>query len=270
MCLSTPTRTHANAKKVTKIVLDAGHGGKDIGARGQFSVEKDLTLAIVKKLGKLINDSLKGVEVIYTRTTDVYPTLPERHEIANKANADVLVSIHINSTAVKKTRTVVGHKTVKKGKKSIKQPIYKVTYDRTTRANGTETFVLGLKRNYQKEDAIGEYGENLVEEPGLLNEQDPQTAIIISQYSQAFLSRSVSLGNKIQSEFGRQGRADHGVKQMSLEVLAGCAMPGVLVEVGFINNEEEEVMMNSEQGQKDIAMAIFRGIKAYKADAERK
>lgn len=260
----------ANEKKVQKIVLDAGHGGKDVGARGQFSQEKDLTLAIVKKLGKIIQDSLRDVEVLYTRTTDIYPTLQERHEIANKASADLFISIHINSTAVRKERIQTGYKTIKKGNKKIKRPVYKVVYHRETAAMGTETFVLGLKRNYQKEDAIGEYGENIVDEPGLLNEQDPQTAIIIAQYSQAFLSRSVSLGTKIQSEFVKQGRNDYGVKQMSLEVLAGSVMPGVLVEAGFINNPEEEVMMNSEAGQQQIAMAIYRGIKAYKQEVEKK
>lgn len=260
----------ANGKKISKIVLDAGHGGKDIGARGKFSMEKDLTLAIVKKLGKILQDSMRTVEVLYTRTTDIYPSLQERHEIANKANADIFISVHINSTAVKKTRVLSGYKTTKKGGKTIKRPIYKVSYNHETAASGTETFVLGLKRNYQKEDAIGEYGENLVEEPGLLNEQDPMTAIIISQYSQAFLSRSVSLGTKIQEQFVNQGRNDYGVKQMSLEVLAGSAMPGVLVECGFINNPDEEVMMNSEKGQYEIAMAIFRGIKTYKNEVEAK
>jgi N-acetylmuramoyl-L-alanine amidase len=251
-------------------VLDAGHGGKDVGARGKFSQEKDLTLAIAKRVGKMLNDSMKDVQVLYTRTTDVYPELAERHEIANKANADLFISIHINATAARKERVLVGHKTVKKGKKKVKVPVYKVTSHKETKANGTETFVLGLKRNYQKEDAIGEYSENIVEEPGLLNEKDPMTAIIISQYSQAFLSRSVSLGTKIQNEFGAQGRANLGVKQMSLEVLAGSAMPGVLVECGFINNEEEEVMMNSERGQYEIALAIYKGIKAYKAEVEKK
>src|ERR1044071_896118 len=88
----------AAAKKVTKVVLDAGHGGKDNGARGEYSNEKDLTLAIVLKLGKLINDSMKDVQPFYTRVSDVYPSLQERHEIANQAAADLLISVHINST----------------------------------------------------------------------------------------------------------------------------------------------------------------------------
>jgi N-acetylmuramoyl-L-alanine amidase len=262
-------RVFATGKKVSKIVLDAGHGGQDVGARGQISYEKNLTLDIALRVGKLINDSLRDVQVLYTRTTDVYPKLIERHEVANQAKADLFVSIHVNSTAGRKERILVGRKKVKKGKKKVTVPVYKTIHHREGKAQGVETYVLGLHRNSQKEDAIGEYSENVTDEPGLLNENDPQTAIIIAQYSQAFLSRSVSLASKIQQEFASQGRNDLGVKQKGLEVLAGSAMPGVLVEIGFINNPEEEAYLNSNEGQKAVAEAIFRGIRAYKFEAER-
>lgn len=264
-----PLLLSANGKKISKIVLDAGHGGKDIGARGQYSMEKDLTLAVVKRLGRMIADSMQTVQVIYTRTTDDYPTLPERHEIANRGNADVFISVHVNSTKDRVERVFDGYRTVKKGRKKMKQPVYRIIRHHETNANGCETYVLGLHRNSQKENAIGEYGESVMDEPGLLNENDPQTAIIIAQYSQAFLSRSVSLGTKIQEQFGYQQRTDLGVKQKGLEVLAGSAMPGVLVEIGFINNPEEEEYLNSERGQYEVALAIYRGIKAYKTEVER-
>lgn len=260
---------HANGNKITKIVLDAGHGGHDHGAPGQFSHEKDLTLAITLKLGSIIRDSMHGVQVIYTRTTDEYPELKERHEIANQAKADMFVSVHINAAAHKKSKQLVGYRMVKRKGKRMKQPIYKVSYIRTTAAHGTESYVLGLHRASQNEDAIGEYSETVTEEPGMLNENDPMTAIIIAQYSRAFLDRSVLLATKIQNQFEYQGRLNMGVKQKGLEVLAGSAMPGVLVECGFINNPDEEVYMNSEKGQYEIAMAIYRGIKAYKAEADR-
>ncbi|MCD6064959.1 MAG: N-acetylmuramoyl-L-alanine amidase, partial [Flavipsychrobacter sp.] len=231
--------------------------------------EKDLTLDIALRLGKMIQDSLPGVKVIYTRTTDIYPKLEERHEVANQSAADLFISIHVNSTAARIERVRTGTKTVKKGKKRVKQAVYKTIRHTETAASGTETFVLGLHRTSQKEDAIGEYGDRIAEEPGLLNVNDPQTAIIIAQYSSAFLSRSVSLGTKIQSEFARQGRQDKGVKQMGLEVLAGSAMPGVLVEIGFINNPQEEIYLNSTDGQKQVTNAIFRGIRAYKAEVEK-
>ncbi|MBS1773474.1 MAG: N-acetylmuramoyl-L-alanine amidase [Bacteroidetes bacterium] len=259
----------ANGKKITKIVLDAGHGGQDMGAPGQFSHEKDLTLAITLRLGKIIKDSMPGMQVIYTRTTDEYPSLKDRHEIANQSKADLFLAIHINAAAHKKNRELVGYRVIKRKGKRMKQPIYKVSYIRTTQAHGTESYVLGLHRTGQNEDAISEYSETVADEPGLLNEEDPMTAIIVAQYSSAFLDRSVNLATKIQNQFEWQGRLNMGVKQKGLEVLAGSAMPGVLVECGFINNPEEEVYMNSDRGQFEIALAIFRGIRAYKEDAER-
>ncbi|HXS35348.1 MAG TPA: N-acetylmuramoyl-L-alanine amidase [Flavipsychrobacter sp.] len=264
-----PLLLFAHGKKITKIVLDAGHGGQDIGAQGSFSMEKNLTLAVVLKLGKIIDDSMKDVQVIYTRTTDSYPTLPDRHEMANRANADLFVSVHVNSTAFTYTKEFEGYKTVRHGHHKVKKPIYHYIKHHVTNANGVETYVLGLHRNSQKEEAIGEYSENVADESGLLNENDPQTAIIVAQYAQAFLSRSVLLGEKIQQQFANEGRQDLGVKQKGLEVLAGSAMPGVLVEIGFINNPEEETYLNSEQGQHEVAMAIYRGIRAYKADVEK-
>ncbi len=269
LLFNTPHITFAASKKVKKVVIDAGHGGHDGGARGQYSHEKDLTLAVSLRLGKMLRDSMKDMQVVYTRTSDVYPSLSERHEIANKAGADLLVSVHVNSTADKIKRVPAGYKMVKKGKKKVKQQIYRTIRIHETSASGTETYVLGLHRNSQKENAIGEYGETVTDEPGLLDENDPQTAIVIAQYSQAFLGRSVSLGSYIQSQFAAQGRPNLGVKQMGLEVLAGSAMPGVLIEIGFINNPAEEAYLNSEKGQYEVALAIYKGIKAYKAEVER-
>lgn len=264
-----PITSFAAGKKINKIVLDAGHGGKDGGARGAMSSEKDLTLAIVLKLGKIINDSFKNVTPLYTRVDDVYPSLPQRHEVANQASADLFISVHINSTPFWTERVQTGTRTVRHKRKTTTVPVYSSIRHHTTTRSGCETLVLGSIRNNQKEKAFGEFGDRVVDEPGLLNENDPQTAIIISQYTKAFLGRSVSLGTKIQDAFAAQGRDDHGVKQQSLEVLAGSYMPGVLVECGFITNPEEEQYMNSEKGQTEIAMAIFRGIKAYKLEVEK-
>ena len=269
LLIPVPFLLSAKGKTISKIVIDAGHGGKDIGAQGAFSKEKDITLAVTLKLGKIFADSMKSVQVIYTRTTDSYPTLQDRHEMANQANADLFLAIHVNSTPFTYTRVQEGYKTVKRHHKTVRQPIYRQVKHHETKRSGVETYVLGLRRNGQKESAIGEYGDNVSGESGLLNENDPQTAIIIAQYSQAFLKRSISLGGKIQEQFGKQGRPDLGVKQMDLEVLAGSAMPGVLVEIGFITNVEEETYLNSEKGQQEVAMAIFKGIKAYKADLEK-
>ena len=262
-----PYTLTAKGKKINKIVIDAGHGGKDFGARGAFSNEKDITLAITLQLGKILADSMSKVQVIYTRTTDSYPSLQDRHEIANQANADLFIAIHVNSTPFTYTRSLQGYKTVKRHHKSVKQPIYTSVRHHETTRSGVETYVLGLKRTGQQNEAIGEFGDSVTN--GLLNQNDPQTAIIVAQYSQAFLRKSVSLGSRIQEQFAMESRDDLGVKQMSLEVLAGSAMPGVLVETGFITNTQEEKYLNSEKGQHEVALAIYRGIRAYKTDGEK-
>lgn len=254
---------------VKKVVLDAGHGGRDPGApKYKYDKnEKDIVLDVVLRLGKMINDSLKDVEVIYTRKTDIYPELKERHEIANKANADLFVSIHVNSTAGTKTRVRSGYRYVGKGSRRRKVPAYKTIVNRETKATGTETYVLGLHRNSQKEKAIEEFGDNVTEEPGLLDENDPMTQIIIAQYSQAFLNKSINFGDKVEKNFvSIAGRKSAGVKQKGLEVLAGSAMPGVLIELGFINNPEDEIFLNSEEGQAQLTYAIFKAIKDYKRE----
>lgn len=240
-----------------------------MGAQGAISYEKDITLGVTLKLGRLLSDSMRNMNVIYTRTDDSYPSLVERHEIANKANADLFIAIHVNSTPYTYTRHLQGYKTVKRKGRTVKQPIYKSVRHHTTTRSGVETYVMGLHRSGQQKDAIGEYGDNVSEEPGLLNENDPQTAIIVQQYQQAFLGKSVILASKVQEQFAWAGREDLGVKQKGLEVLAGSAMPGVLIEIGFITNIEEEAYLNSEKGQMDVAVAIYRAIKAYKDDVEK-
>lgn len=266
-----PVFSHAQSGKSFKtIVLDAGHGGKDPGARGQFSNEKDITLAVVLKLGKILKDSMPDLKVVYTRKTDVFIDLKERGPIGNRASGDFFLAVHVNSTAGRRERIQTGTRTVGKGRKKRKVAVYKTIVHRETATSGTETYVLGLKRNDEKEKAIGEYGENVEEEPGLLDKNDPMTAVLIAQYSQAFLGRSVNFAGKVQSNYATLGRNDLGVKQMSLQVLANSTMPGVLTEIGFINNPTEESYLNTETGQQEIALCLYRAIRAYKYDIEKK
>jgi N-acetylmuramoyl-L-alanine amidase len=268
--LSLLTPVYAQTGKTFKtIVLDAGHGGKDPGARGQFSNEKDITLAVVLKLGKILKDSLPQLKVVYTRSTDVFIDLKERGPIGNRASGDFFLSVHVNSTAGRRERIQTGTRTVGKGRRKRRVPVYKTIVHRETATSGTETYVLGLTRTDEKERAIGEYGENIEEEPGLLDKNDPMTAVLVAQYSQAFLGRSVNFAGKVQSNYSGIGRNDLGVKQMSLQVLANSTMPGVLTEIGFINNPEEERYLNSEEGQHQIAMCLYRAIRSYKNDIEK-
>ncbi len=237
-------------KKVNKVVIDAGHGGKDPGCHGVYSYEKDITLAVSKKVGKLLQDYFKNdIKVAYTRTYDVLAggdnlsiqqSLLYRTDFANKEKADLFVSIHVNSTPRKNS------------------PV-----------KGTLVLVCGPTRINEKEGAIGENANNFEENQGLLDPNDPITSIIIAQYSQAFLGQSIVFGTKINEEFANQGRHTEGVRQQSLQVLASSAMPGVLVEIGYLNNTEEEAYLNSEEGQNQVAEAIFKGIKFYKEESEK-
>ncbi len=238
--IAEPTAAPPAKNRVRKIVIDAGHGGKDPGCRGQYSYEKDIALNVSVRLGRMIREQLNGVQVLYTRESDWYPPLKARHQLANDAQADLFISIHINSSP-----------------------------QRVTSASGTETYVLGLHRTDQKEGAIGEYANNFVADEGLLDPKDPLNQILIAQYSQTFLNSSIALGSKIEEEFQSQGRKSMGVKQKGLEVLAGTAMPAVLVELGFLNNPSEEALLNSEAGKENCAAAILNAIKKYKEEVEK-
>lgn len=237
-------------KKVNKIIIDAGHGGKDPGCHGVYSYEKDITLAVSKKVGKLLKDYFKNdIQVAYTREDDVFAggnhlsikqSLLYRTEFANKENGDLFISIHVNSTPRKNS------------------PV-----------KGTLVLVCGQERVEEKEQHIGANTHNFDEDEGLLDDKDPATAIIIAQYSQAFLTQSIVLGTKLNDEFALQGRVTEGVRQQSLQVLASSAMPGILVEIGYLNNIEEEAYLNSEAGQNQVAEAIFKAIKYYKEESEK-
>ncbi|HET8573722.1 MAG TPA: N-acetylmuramoyl-L-alanine amidase [Edaphocola sp.] len=255
-----------------RIVLDAGHGGKDIGTPHYLLTqdEKDIALNVILKLGQILKDSMPDLQVIYTRTSDVFIPLQQRHEIANKANADLFISVHVNSTAGTRTRVADGYHYVGRGRHRRRVRSYRTIVNRSTDAHGTETYVLGLHRNPQKSKAIENYSETVTDEPGMLDENDPTTQILVAQYTQTFLSKSIDFASLVQQNFEKQGRASYGVKQKGLEVLAGSAMPGVLIETGFINNPDDEKYLNSSVGQQQIAMAIYYAIKSYKAELARK
>jgi N-acetylmuramoyl-L-alanine amidase len=239
---TTNAQAQIPVKKLNKVCIDAGHGGKDPGCHGGYSSEKDITLAVTLKLRELIQKNIKDLKVVLTRDTDIFWELEERGQIANSSRADLFISIHVNSTP-KKIGT----------------------------SNGTETFVLGLTRDSDKKGAISDKGEfdSGEGQSQMMNDSDPMTQIIIASHVQAYLSTSIILGDKIESEFVNQGRLSKGVKQKSLGVLAHSGMPGVLIEIGFLNNPDEEAYLNSEQGILDVATAIFNGIKAFKVDYEK-
>ena len=224
---------------IKTVVIDAGHGGKDSGALGKFSMEKDVVLAIALKVGEYIEKNIDNVRVIYTRKEDVFIPLHERAEIANKNNADLFISIHANG---------------------IPDPAL----------FGTETLVLGLHRaNENFEVAKRENSVILLEDDYTtryegFDPNSPESYIIFSLMQNIYLEQSISFAKDVQDQFrDRVKRVDRGVKQQGLLVLAQTSMPGVLVETGFITNRDEEKFLNSEEGQDYLASAIYRAFKVY-------
>jgi len=228
------------------VVIDAGHGGKDPGAQGRKSKEKDISLAIALKTGRYITELLDNVKVIYTREDDKFIELYKRAEIANKAKADLFISIHCNGF-------------------------------RDIRIKGAETFVMGIHKDQGNlEVAMKENSVITLEEDYTARYQgyDPNSSesfIIFSLMQNIYLEQSLNFANYIQDQFrDRVGLGDRGVKQAGLLVLWQTTMPSVLVETGFITNAQDERFLMSSQGQDYIASAIFRAFRDYKSYIDQK
>jgi len=228
-----------------KVVIDPGHGGRDPGAIGARSKEKDIVLDIALRLGKMINERYPDVEVIYTRKTDVLVEINKRGEIANKAHADLFISIHANSVA-----------------KGSRCP------------SGAETFVMGNSKSAANMEVAKRENSVILFEDDYstrYEDFDPKRAesyIIFSLMQNSFLYQSLDFAAEIQSQFRKAKRIDREVKQAPFLVLWQTAMTSVLVEVGFICNAEEERFMNSAAGKQTIANSIFQAFCSYKSKIE--
>jgi N-acetylmuramoyl-L-alanine amidase len=220
------------------VVLDAGHGGQDPGNRGNGYYEKDIALNIVLSIGAEL-EKLPDVKVLYTRKSDVFVTLAGRAEIANKAEADLFISVHCNA-----------HK---------------------SQAQGTETFVLGLHRNEDNlEVAMRENQVIFLEEDyevtyGGFDPNSPESYIGLTLMQEEYLNQSVLLADLIQKNFTHElKRVNRGVKQAGFLVLRQTYMPSVLIEAGFLTNTGEGAYLNSGQGQAGVSRAIVKAVLDYK------
>ena len=230
---------------IKKVVIDPGHGGKDPGAVGRKSKEKDIVLAIALKVGRYIEENHKDVQVIYTRKSDVFIELFRRAQIANESNADLFISLHCNAS-------------------------------KSASAYGSETFVMGLhKSNENLEVAKKENAAILLEDNYKVvyegfDPNSPEAHVVFTLYQNAYLEQSLGFSMLVQDQLrNRAKRHDRGVKQAGFLVLYKIAMPGVLIETGFISNANEEEYLASEQGQVFIASAIYRAFKEYKQNVEK-
>ncbi len=221
------------------VVLDAGHGGKDPGKVGIHKIkEKDVALNIVLQVGKML-EKQPGIRVVYTRKTDVFVNLWERGRIANKADADLFVSIHCNA--------------------------------HHTQAYGSETYALGTHVNKQNfEVAKAENSVILLEDNYEVNYKgfdpnSPESVIGLNILQEEYLDQSITLARIIQDEFTyKLKRKDRGVKQAGFVVLHQTYMPSVLIETGFLTNKNEGPYLNSKEGKSKFSKSIFDGIMKYK------
>lgn len=233
-----------NATEYT-VVIDAGHGGKDVGALGKKVKEKDVNLSVALKLGEMITSKMKDVNVVYTRNSDKYLTLQERAQIANKVKGNLFISIHCNSIDKKN-----------KNRKTIK---------------GASTYTLGLhKSDDNLEVAMRENSVIALEKDYDVTYQgfDPNSteSYIIFEISQnTHMEQSVDFASKVQREFvSTAGRVDRGVRQAGFLVLARTSMPAVLVELDFICNPTQEAFLGSKVGQDKLAKSLYNAFYEYK------
>jgi N-acetylmuramoyl-L-alanine amidase len=227
---------------VFKVTLDAGHGDHDFGAVYSGRIEKNIALAIVLKVGKIL-ESTPNVNVIYTRKTDVFIDLVERANIANRANSNIFVSIHCNA-------------------------------NKNTAADGTETYVMGLSKlasnleAAKKENSVITLEKDYKRKYEGYDPNSPESMIGLTLMQEEYQDNSISLASKIEDNFEKLGKKlrQGGVKQAPFMVLHKAYMPRVLVETGFISNPTEGNILNSEEGQNDIAKAIAEAILSYKRE----
>lgn len=244
LLLTFSTEAGKTAYQLRKVVIDAGHGGKDPGTHGAYSNEKDIALSIALELGRIINENLPDVEVIYTRDDDTFVELEERANIANVQNADMFISIHCNAA----------------GNPDV---------------HGTETFIMGLHKNNQnlqvaqRENSVILMEENYEEKYEGFDPNSPESYIVFSLMQNAYLQNSLRLADKVEHQFEKRvGRSSRGVKQAGFVVLWRTAMPSILVETGFISNEAEERYLNDDLGRVYMASGIYRAFRDYKQELE--
>jgi N-acetylmuramoyl-L-alanine amidase len=223
------------------VCIDAGHGGKDPGCHGSSANEKTVCLAIALKLGAKIKAAYPNINVVYTRDSDVFVELDDRAKIANRNKADLFICIHANSAS--------------------------------PAAYGTETFVLGLHRTESQQKIADRENSTIYLERDKGNQyknfdMSPDAIIARQLQLSIFLDHSINFATKLQDEFKRIGRYSRGVKQAGFIVLYKTTMPSVLIETGFLTNQNDELYLSMDATQDKMAQAMFDAFRKYKADLE--
>lgn len=238
-----PAETMPN--QIRTIVLDAGHGGKDPGTHGRYAKEKNINLDLILQLGRKIKAKHPNIRVIYTRDSDRFVDLYERGAIANRNRADLFISIHCNASPS------------------------------SSRVYGTETYTLGLHRTKsnldvaRRENAVIFQEKNYQQTYKGFNPDSPLATIMLANYQHAFVTSSIDFAEKVERSFRRNAeRKSNGVKQAGFIVLWKTTMPSILIESGYLTNPAEEQYLKSEEGQEQIAGAIYKAFAQYKEEIE--
>jgi N-acetylmuramoyl-L-alanine amidase len=285
VCIILCVPAFAQSKQVLrKIIIDPGHGGTDLGAKGVYSYEKDIALSISLKLDSMLKEEIPDVETYLTRKTDVFDPVTEKARIANREKGDLFVCIHVNEGGGPirhkkfigyKTETYYKGKGSKRKKYTRKVKDYRV-WTTPNPAKGTETFIYGVDKSNAAKEAL-RANEDLyldsvsAKELKDFNPTDPARMMIINMKTQSYFSRSANLAFTIEEEFQKVGRISREAKQRQkgIWVLQAVAMPAVLVETGFISNPDEEDYLNSQTGQQEICQVLVRALKRYKYSLEK-
>ena len=226
------------------VVLDAGHGGKDCGALGEFAQEKDITLSVTKLLGEKITEGYDNIKVVYTRNVDKYLTLQQRAKIANEAKGNLFISIHVNS-------------------------VEKTTPGRANVA-GASVYTLGLHRSddnlavAKRENSVIELEKDYTTSYSGFNPNSPESYIMFEMNQNKHMMQSIELADLIQKELtNSSNRKDKGVRQAGFWVLWATSMPSVLIELDFICNPTQEIYLASKEGQEQLAHSIYQAFQNY-------
>jgi len=278
-------------RKIKTIIVDPGHGGQDHGAKGEYegtlgSLEKDITLAISLKLVEDLKKAMPDVNIIPSRTTDVYMSVHEKAKFANEHHGDLFVCIHADAVDLKTGSRIVGyknetyytHRYVGKGKsrkkvstKHTRRVAIKHYYKIPTSRKGTSTLILAARQTNDKIKALeeGDLGFNTDEDDSTanVNYDSPEYKASALLYSQNYFRKSYQLASLVQEAVAKEtGRPDLGVwqRQKGLWVLHATQMPAILIETGFVANYDDERYLTSEKGQEEIAQAIADALVKYR------
>jgi N-acetylmuramoyl-L-alanine amidase len=260
------------------VIIDPGHGGIDPGTHGLFSKEKNVALSISLKLGKALQQEYPDLNVVYTRTTDKMPgdrtTIREgiryRAELANREHGDLFICIHCNSNGEPagrySVREVAGYKLVGKGRRKRKVRVYATRWITNTKT-GTATYIWKADRSIPKGKAINQRnGENMGDsDNSAFDLSAPDARMSALLYEKKYFANSALFGTLVEDAFKKTGRRSEGVlqRQIGIGVLQATGMPSVLIETGYLTNQEEERYLNSKSGQSQVVSNIMSAFRRY-------